>query len=114
MFLPIIFLYDVSLSESVLKSLKKTSPLIITAIIWLIIHQLVISSSSEVIQYTFQDNSILASPSVLDQKATALGIFARYYLKAFYPYEMAYDYSFSHFPMIHLYSIYAILGILFF
>lgn len=114
MFLPIIFLYDVSLSESVLKSFKKIAPLIITVIIWLIIHQLVIANSREVVQYTFLDNSILSSTSILDQKATALGIFARYYLKAFYPYEMAYDYSFSHFPIIHLYSIYAILGIFIF
>jgi tetratricopeptide (TPR) repeat protein len=114
MFLPIIFLYDFYFSSNILKSIKSILPILVITAIWLIIHQLVVSNSSDVIQYTFKDNSILSSSSVLDQKATALGIFARYYLKAFYPYEMAYDYSFSQVPIIHLYSPFAIIGMLFF
>lgn len=114
MFLPIIFLYDFYLSRNIFKSLKNMLPIIIITIIWLIIHQLFVANSSTVLQYNFQDNSILSSHSFLDQKATALGIFARYYLKAFYPYEMSYDYSFSQIPIIHLYSIYAITGVLLF
>lgn len=112
-FLPIIFIYDFYLSQNILKSLKSTMNLIAVAIGWLIIHHLVIENSSEVVQYTFQDNSILSSQSLLDQKATALGILARYYVKAFYPYEMSYDYSFSQIPIIHIYSFYAIVGLLF-
>ena len=111
-FLPIILLYDFYLNHNILQSLKIRLDLILVTIAWLIIHQLVIEKSSDVVQYTFQDNSILSSSSLLDQKATALGILARYFIKAFYPYEMSYDYSFSQIPIIHIYSFYAVAGIL--
>lgn len=111
-FIPVIFLYDYYLSANFLKSLKSIGNLIVVGVIWLVIRQIVIQSSSEVVRYTFNDNSILFSNSLLDQKATALGIFFRYYLKAFYPHEMSYDYSFSQIPIIQIYSFYAIAGIL--
>jgi tetratricopeptide (TPR) repeat protein len=113
MLLPILF-FHFYLSErfSFSQFFKISSPFLFVTAIWLFIHQQVIENSSKVISYTYADNSLLAIDSFVDQKATALGILARYFVKIFFPYEMSYDYSLNQIPSIGLLSIPALFGLL--
>jgi tetratricopeptide (TPR) repeat protein len=111
-FLPIIFLLDYLKEKNILTILKNRSNLIIASVIWLALHQYVIRSSGPVITYTPNDNSLVAG-TFLEQKATALGMFARYMAKLIYPYELSYDYSFNQIPIINFSSPLALLGLAF-
>ncbi|MCW3104211.1 MAG: bacteriophage receptor-2C outer rane subunit [Bacteroidetes bacterium] len=113
-FLPLIFLFDYLKEKNIITILRNRLNLIITSVVWLLLHQYVIhSAGSAVIQYTRNDNSLVGA-SFIEQKATALGIFARYLMKLVYPYQMSYDYSFNQIPVIGLFSPLALLGLFLF
>ncbi|MCW3070468.1 MAG: bacteriophage receptor-2C outer rane subunit [Bacteroidetes bacterium] len=112
-FLPVIFLFDFLKDRNITSILKNRLNLIVTSLVWLLWHQYVIrSAGSAVIQYTRNDNSLVGA-SFIEQKATALGIFARYMMKLVYPYQLSYDYSFNQIPVIGLFSPLALLGLFF-
>jgi protein O-mannosyl-transferase len=114
-FLPVIFFIDYLNEKKIAAVLQKRIPIIVTSFLWLAIHQLVISSSSSPkITYTYSDNSLFASSSFIDQKATAFGMFVRYIVKAFYPYQLSYDYSFNEFPIQNFASPSALAGLVLF
>ncbi len=114
-FIPVIFLIDYMEEKNILTLIKKRAALLATTALWFAWHQyIILSSSSPRINYTYSDNSLFASSSVLDQKATAFGMFARYIIKSFYPYTLSYDYSFNEIPIISFASIPAICGLLLF
>ncbi len=114
-FLPVIFLLDYREEKRIPALLRQRAVLLVTTVVWFAWHQYVIlSSSSPQIVYTYDDNSLFASSSVLEQRATALGMFARYVIKSFYPYQLSYDYSFSQIPMVGLISLPAMAGLLIF
>jgi hypothetical protein len=111
--LPIIFLIDYQQQKKIVPLLKQRFFLLITTLTWLIWHHYIIASSaSPRLTYTYADNSLLASSSIFQQKATALGMFATYMVKAFLPYSLSYDYSFNQIPIINLFSFQAIAGLL--
>jgi len=113
-FLPLIFLFDHLKEKNIITILRNRLNLIITSIVWLVLHQYVIrSAASAVIQYTRNDNSLVGA-SFMEQKATALGMFARYIMKLVYPYQLSYDYSFNQVPIIGLFSPLALLGLFLF
>ncbi|HXU27627.1 MAG TPA: hypothetical protein VN698_10375, partial [Bacteroidia bacterium] len=113
--LPIIFLIDYQREKQILPLLKHRYMLLITAALWLAWHQYIIASSTAPrLVYTYNDNSLFSTSSLLQQKATALGMFATYIVKAFYPYTLSYDYSFNQIPIINLFSFPAIAGLLIF
>lgn len=112
-FLPVIFLIDYMKENKVLSLIKKRAVLLMTSVAWFAWHQYVIfSANSPKITYTYMDNSLLASSSFIEQKATALGIFARYIFKSFVPYQLSYDYSYNQIPIIKIYSFFAIIGLI--
>lgn len=114
-FLPVIFLIDYMNKRNITVLIKKRAALLLITAAWFAWHRyIIISSSSPRITYTYSDNSLLASSSVLDQKATALSLFARYIIKSFYPYNLSYDYSFNEIPIVSLISIPALCGLLMF
>lgn len=109
--LPLLILYDFSRRKSIKIILKERWPYIFTLIIWLAIHQIIIWSDGNIIQYTYKDNSILFSNSIAEQKGTAFQIFLIYILKLFIPTSLSYDYSFQHFPIVGIFSLRSLLGI---
>jgi len=112
-FLPIIFLIDYQKEKNILSLVKQRAPLLGVILFWFAWHQYIIySSASPRITYTYSDNSLLMSSSFIQQKATAFGMFARYIIKAFYPYQLSYDYSFNQIPIISFGSVPAIGGLL--
>ena len=80
------------------------------SLLWFSWHQHVIGQYTPV-EYTYQDNSILASPDLLQQKATGLAIFGMYVLKTVYPYTLSYDYSFPQIPLASFGSPAALFGL---
>jgi tetratricopeptide (TPR) repeat protein len=111
-FLPLIFLFDYIQEKNRISIIRNRLNLVVTSVLWLVWHQYVIrSAGSAVIEYTRSDNSLIAA-SFPEQKATALGMFARYILKLVYPYQLSYDYSFNQVPVIGLFSPLALLGII--
>lgn len=112
-FIPLLFIYDYSLGNPVMQIFRKRLFVLFTVIVWGAIHFLVISRNGSVIEYTYNDNSILATTNLFTQKATALGIFARYVVKSFFPYQLSYDYSFNQIPFHSFLSGYTLSGILF-
>jgi tetratricopeptide (TPR) repeat protein len=114
-FIPVLFFIDYLKEKNILTLLKQRIALISTTILWFAWHQyIIVSSSSPKITYTYSDNSLLATSSIIEQKATAFGMFARYIIKAIYPYTLSYDYSFKEIPIISFASIYAMAGLLIF
>ncbi len=113
-FLPIFIIYEYIQNPSIIHLLKRVSGFMIISIFWLILRHWAIHQENEILDYTFNDNSILAAKNWMVQKATAFSIFFHYCIKVFYPYELAYDYSFSQIPLVTFLSFKAILGILFF
>jgi len=114
MLLPILLIHmhiSASGKETVVSTLKAAIPFFVVSVIWLLIHQAVIKSGPEVITYTYNDNAILSAASVMEQKGTALGILARYFVKLVYPYELSYDYSFSQIPIIGFFSLLSLAGL---
>lgn len=109
--LPLLFLYDLSIGKNMKTIFKERWPYILTLIIWLIIHQIIIDQDGQTISYTYNDNSILYSNSLYEQKGTAFQIFYFYLLKLFFPITLSYDYSFPHFPIVGILSLWSILGI---
>ncbi|MGZ4075775.1 MAG: tetratricopeptide repeat protein [Bacteroidia bacterium] len=111
-FLPLILLFDYIKEKNIIKLVKNRLNLVVTTFVWLAWHQYVILSSGlPVIQYTRGDNSLVAA-TFMEQKATALGMFFRYIVKAFYPYQLSYDYSFNQIEIIKIFSPLAVLGII--
>ncbi|TND09650.1 MAG: hypothetical protein FD123_1007 [Bacteroidetes bacterium] len=96
------------------------APLALVAVCWFLLHQWVIDKASDPAPYTYQNNSMLASSDFMEHKATAIGMFGRYILKALVPYPLSYDYSFSEIPntgfgdIIVLASLAAIAALLYF
>lgn len=109
--LPILFLLEFRNSSS-LKSLARSfTPFLVLAVIWIVWHQMIVGQSA-IVGYTYHDNSLLASSSFLEQKATAMGIYFSYELKAFYPFVMSYDYSFPYYPIVGWSSPLAWIGLI--
>jgi cytochrome c-type biogenesis protein CcmH/NrfG len=114
-FLPIIFLIEYVKGVKILEIIKGRIFLILTFAFWFAWHQYIIYfKSPAIVGYTFNDNSLLASSHMIDQKATAFGIFARYIFKSIYPYQLSYDYSFNQIPIINFFSPLALVGIILF
>lgn len=110
-FLPLILMIDFIKEKDLIALVKNRIHLISASIVWLIWHQYVIRTCGfPVIQYTRNDNSLIPA-TFLEQKATALGMFARYIMKLIYPYQLSYDYSFNQIPIINLFSPLALFGI---
>ncbi|MGZ3861720.1 MAG: tetratricopeptide repeat protein [Bacteroidia bacterium] len=114
-FLPLIFLIDYQKEKKLIPLIRQRIPLLTVSLIWFVWRTYVIYSSAfPPVAYTYSDNSLLMSSSIMQQKATALGIFTRYIIKSFYPYELSYDYSFNQIPIINLSSPLAISGLIIF
>lgn len=110
--LPAIFLIDYIHEKNIPALVKKRAALLLTTAVWFAWHQyIIVSSASPRITYTYSDNSLFASSSLLDQKATAFGMFVQYIMKSFYPYNLSYDYSFNEIPIIHFASLPALCGL---
>jgi tetratricopeptide (TPR) repeat protein len=106
MYLPILGLYFWMVKkESVVSVLKKMLPLILIAITWLIIHQLVIHAEpTPPIQYGYHDNSLIACENG-SRYATGLGILGRYILETIAPLNLSYDYSYNQIPCLSFTSL---------
>lgn len=63
-------------------------------------------------EYTYHDNSLLATDNVLLQKSTALGLYGINFIKTIFPYVLSYDYSFPQIPLMPLSDPVSILGLL--
>lgn len=112
MLLPVLLIhFHLSSKATVAAVVKQGIPFFAVSLIWLLLHQYVIKNSGNVITYTYNDNSMIAASSLMEQKGTALGIMARYFVKLIYPYEMSYDYSFSEIPVIGLFSPLSLAGL---
>ena len=112
MLLPLLLIHiQISHKTTIAGTVKSGIPFFTISIGWLLLHHYVVSTGSQVITYTYNDNAILAANSILDQKGTALGIMTRYIVKLIYPYEMAYDYSFSQIPIIGFFSLLSLTGL---
>lgn len=112
MLLPVLLLYiHLSQRQTLPQTLKMFLPFFFLSALWLLIHQLVIRSGPAVITYTYNDNALVAAHSPAEQKATALSIVARYFIKLLFPYELSYDYSFNQVPIVGLFSAGALGGL---
>lgn len=112
MLLPVLLIYvQLSLKQTIAQTAKLFIPSFALTAIWLLIHQAVIHSGPPQITYTYSDNALVAAHSVVEQKATALGILARYFVKLIFPYELSYDYSFNQIPVIGFASLPALAGL---
>lgn len=112
MLLPVLLIHlHVSRKTTIAEVIKIAVPFFAVAIVWLLLHQYVINQGSEVIKYTYNDNALLATQSVMDQKGTAFGIMTRYFIKWIYPYELSYDYSFNQIQIIGFFSFLSLLGL---
>jgi tetratricopeptide (TPR) repeat protein len=113
MFLPLLLIHiQISRKATLAEVLKSGIPFFVVSALWLLLHQYVIRKGPQVITYSYNDNALLAANSFIEQKGTALGIMARYFVKLVYPYEMAYDYSFSQIPVIGFFSLLSLAGLL--
>lgn len=111
-FLPIIFLLDYRTEKNVVQLLRKRAAVLVATVLWLALHQYVIRTSPTApIAYTYMDNSLYTAATALEQRATAFGMFTRYVVKAFFPYELSYDYSFNQIPIIGFASVLALAGL---
>lgn len=109
--LPILILLELRNNYTWKSHLKSFAPFVVIAVVWFAWHQSVVGQT-ELAGYTYHDNALLASASIGEQKATALSIFFRYEVKAFYPYVMSYDYSFPYFQIVGWGAPLAWLGLL--
>lgn len=110
--LPLLFILEYMYDPRLLNSIKKLIPILSVSILWFLWHQHVVGKDPAV-HYSYQDNSLLESSNFVEQKATALGLFMSYELKAFYPYQLSYDYSYPQVPIISFSNPKALLGLLF-
>lgn len=112
MLLPLLLIHiHISRKATIPEVLKSGIPFFAVSIAWLLLHRYVIGRGPQLITYTYNDNALLAANYFLEQKGTALGIMARYVVKLVYPYEMAYDYSFSQIPVIDFFSLLSLVGL---
>lgn len=111
-FLPMLLIYELLTGKKWIQWLRERWLLVVVAGLWLGIHQYVIQGSGEVITYTYNDNSLLAANSVMEQKATAIGLMVDYFLKTMYPVSFSYDYSFNQVQILGLSSLKCIAGLL--
>jgi tetratricopeptide (TPR) repeat protein len=112
MLLPVLLIHiHISRKITIAEVLKTGIPFFALSIFWLLLHWYVISNGPQVITYTYNDNALLAANSFMDQKGTALGIMERYFVKLIYPYELAYDYSFSQIAFIGFFSWRSLTGL---
>lgn len=114
-FLPVVFLIDASRGMNLLDMIRLRWSFVAVALVWLLWHQYVISSSGGVpLVYSYADNSLLSSSSIIVQKATAFAIFARYIIKLLVPYQLSYDYSFNEIPLVDFTNPLALMGLFLF
>lgn len=106
MYLPVLGLYFWMIrKEPVFSVFKKLVPLILIAVTWLVLHQLVIHSDpTPPIQYTYHDNSIVACEAG-SRFATGIGILGRYMLETVAPLNLSYDYSYNQLPCLNFTSL---------
>ena len=100
LFLPVIGGYFILFrKETILKTTALLFPLIAVSIAWICLHQYIIQSSPfERIIYTYHDNSLVGCSSASAQTATGIAILGRYLMKAVFPHNMSYDYSYNEIP----------------
>ncbi|MGV3611677.1 MAG: tetratricopeptide repeat protein [Fluviicola sp.] len=105
MYLPILGLYFWMVKkESIGPVFKKLLPLMGIAIVWLILHQMIIHSDpTPPIQYTYHDNSLVACENG-SRYATGIGILGRYLLECIAPFNLSYDYSYNQLPCLNFAS----------
>lgn len=108
--LPLLVMLEFQNPVSWKKLLISFAPFLVLTFIWLVWHAQVVGQS-EITPYSYHDNTLLATSSILEQKATAFFIFLQYEIKAFYPYLMSYDYSYPYFTIIGWSSPLAWLGL---
>lgn len=100
LFVPIIGIYFWLVKKEQVKTIVvRLLPLVLTGIVWLILHQSVIhSSKGEPITYTYNDNSLVGCGDKATQIATGVGILGKYLEKSVVPVNLTYDYSFNEIP----------------
>jgi tetratricopeptide (TPR) repeat protein len=108
LFLPILFVLAFYRHPGRTGRIRVLIPSLVT-VLWFAWYYTVVSHSPDY-TYTYQDNSILASSSFVEQFSTALSIFSLYVVKAFYPFVLSYDYSFSQIPLANPGSLLTIMG----
>ncbi|GEC73676.1 pentatricopeptide repeat domain-containing protein (PPR motif) [Flavobacterium flevense] len=114
LFLPIfLFLVWLKFNKERSTLFAKTIPIISISVLWLTLHRyIILSSPFKRIEYSYLDNSLFACDDVSSKIATGFTIFARYIVKAVYPYTMSYDYSFNQIPCVTLSSFSFIISLL--
>lgn len=88
-----------------LQALKNLWPMFLVAGIWLVIRTSVINSGGPVINYTYQDNSLIACNDWIAQKLTAITVLGRGILHFIYPVDLSYDYSYPQIPCENITSL---------
>lgn len=102
LFLPVIvFLLWMQSNKDSKKTIIEGTPFVAITLVWLMVHQYVISSSPfPKITYAYTDNSMVNCPDKATQIATGFSILGRYIQNAVYPVTMSYDYSFNQIPCV--------------
>jgi Flp pilus assembly protein TadD len=81
------------------KIIDCTLQLAVVSLVFILIHQYVISHGPTRIAYSYHDNALISSANLPDRIATAI-LICGYYLKLlFLPHPLSYDYSFNQFPV---------------
>ncbi|MGE0560507.1 MAG: tetratricopeptide repeat protein [Flavobacteriales bacterium] len=109
--IPLFFIIDYHRSGALKKCLSSISPIIVVTIVWSLYHQYVVGKLV-IHDFSYQDNSLVAINSMLQQKATAFGMLFDYEIKSFFPYLMSYDYSFPQVKPITFLNPAALLGLI--
>ena len=96
------------------ESLTKSMAFLIPAIVFLLLHQHVIShAGSPPIEYTYHDNSLVAAPNAMSRLATAIYINGDYLLLLLFPLKFSSDYSFNQIQPVTFMNVQVILTIAF-
>lgn len=99
--------------ERMWASVKKAWPLAVSLGVYLAIHTAVTQSADAPrLEYTYQDNSLLAATGFAGRIATALGMQIDYLRLLFWPHPLCYDYSFNQIPVIGFSHARAVAGLL--
>lgn len=105
LFLGVFFLILLIKGKSFRESILHLLPLLAVAVVWFSWRTYVIKNASQVVPYTYLDNSIVACTGWVERLGTGLTVLGRYMLKCVWPYSLSYDYSFNEIPCVSLFSL---------
>jgi protein O-mannosyl-transferase len=78
---------------------KKILPIALVTLCWLGWRYMVIHRSSPpLLEFTYQDNSVLACGGPAEQFCTGIALFGKYLMHSIWPFHFSYDYSFQQIP----------------